>query len=61
MGDQQVILCPVCLKTLPFDAGVISREDYINIHFATDCKPQNYTKAKAKSQGYVKQKIVKPD
>jgi len=46
MGDTQVVICPVCLKTLSFDAGKMSQDEYWNIHSATDCNPANYQKVK---------------
>jgi len=29
MGDSKSIICPICLKTLTFDAGTSSENDYV--------------------------------
>ena len=60
MGDTKSIVCPICLKTLTFDAGSTTENDYVyysiidfvNIlkweaHFDTECQAENYEKVKA--------------
>jgi len=46
-GDTRAIICPVCSKTLNFDAGSTTGDEHWNMHFATECKPENYGKAKS--------------
>jgi len=46
-GDINTVECPICLKTLQYDAGRTNQQECWEDHFEKECQPENYERINA--------------